>query len=301
MEKTNPSKIPLLNPSQFDDYIFADWKPSVSGFYDKFHIARVETYKDHLRIPMQPHRRSVYFFVFITKGSVIRSKGLSLYEIKSNSFFFLPSNVITSIEKADADAEGFYCHFSPDIFNQSFIKIDIARDLPFFQFTDEPLIYIQESERIVRILEILEKEYQVGDNKRFEMIPMYLMSLFLEIKHLAQPASQNAKNAATFITQRYKNALSEFIYEKKSVQEFSEYLSISPNHLHKCVKATIGKSAHELLEDMRILEAKVLLKQTSMSIGEIAFKLGRFDPSDFSRFFKSKTNFTPRQYRQLEN
>ncbi|RYU94534.1 helix-turn-helix domain-containing protein [Emticicia agri] len=301
MEKRNTSPVPLLNPSQFDDYIFADWKPMVSGFYDKFHIARVESYKTHMRIPLQPHRRSVYFFIFITKGLAVRSKGLTFYEVKPNNFFCLPANEITSLETVDEDTEGFYCHFLPEIFNQPFIKADIAKDFPFFQFTGDPLVEVREQERIITLLEILEKEYGRNDNERFDLIPMYLMTLFSELKHLAPPAQQNAKNAATFITQRYKNALSEFIYEKKSVQEFSEYLSVSPNHLHKCVKATIGKSAHELLEDMRILEAKVLLKQTSMSIGEIAFKLGGFDPSDFSRFFKSKTNMTPRGYRQLKD
>jgi AraC-like DNA-binding protein len=301
MEKRNASPIPLLNPAQFDDYIFADWKPMVSGFYNKFHIARIENYKSHLRIPLQPHRRSVYFFIFITKGLAVRSKGLTFYDVRPNHFFCLPANEITSLQSLEEDTEGFYCHFLPEIFNQPFIKTDIAKDFPFFQYGGEPLVNVQEPGRIIRILEFLESEYRTNINERFDLIPMYLMTLFSELKYLAQPAQQNSKNAAAFITQRYMNALSEFIYEKKTVQEFSEYLSVSPNHLHKCVKATLGKSAHELLEDMRILEAKVLLKQTAISIGEIAFKLGRFDPSDFSRFFKSKTNITPRQYRQLQN
>ena len=132
---------------------------------------------------------------------------------------------------------------------------------------------------------------------RFNLIPLYLLTLFSEINYLSQPVEQSAKNASTYLTQRYKNALSEYIHEKKSVQEFADHLSVSPNHLHKCVKATTGKSAHELLEDMRILEAKVLLKQTRLSIGDIAFKIGKFDPSDFSRFFKIKTGCTPLQYR----
>ena len=48
---------------------------------------------------------------------------------------------------------------------------------------------------------------------------------------------------------------------------------------------------------MRILETKVLLKQSELSIGEIAFKVGQFETSDFSRLFKKYTNITPRQYR----
>lgn len=301
MEKRSISKIPLLNPSQFDDYIFANWKPRVSGFYDKFHVERIENYKQHLRIPLQPHRRSVYFLIFITKGMATRSKGLTHYDVWPNHVFCLPAGEITALERVDDNTEGFYCHFLPEIFNQSFIRTDIAKDFPFFQFTGEPIVKVAEPERVIKLLEILEREYKRNDNDRFDLIPMYLLTLLSELKHWAQPAQQNTKNAAAFITQRYKNALTEFIYEKKSVQEFSEYLSISPNHLHKCVKATVGKSAHELLEDMRILEAKVLLKQTSMSVAEIAFKIGRFDPSDFSRFFKAKTSMTPRQYRQFEN
>ena len=66
------------------------------------------------------------------------------------------------------------------------------------------------------------------------------------------------------------------------------------------MKVSTGKSAHELLEEMRILEAKVLLKQTDLNIADIAYKLGGFDPSDFSRFFKSLTNLTPKQYRNLQ-
>jgi YesN/AraC family two-component response regulator len=75
-------------------------------------------------------------------------------------------------------------------------------------------------------------------------------------------------------------------------------LAITPDHLNKCVKATIGKTSQELLADMIILEAKVLLKQTSLSISEIAFKFSETNPSDFSRFFKNKIGLSPKEFRQ---
>ena len=73
-----------------------------------------------------------------------------------------------------------------------------------------------------------------------------------------------------------------------------------PNHLNKCVKAATGKSAQDLLSEMVLLEAKVLLRQTSLSVNEIAFKIGKEDTSDFIRFFKSKTNLTPTEYRKTD-
>ena len=292
--------IPILNPSEFDDYIFSNWQSPVDGFFDKFHIERIENYKNNLKLPLAPHRRSVYFFLFITKGKAIRSKGLTNYEIESNQFFFLPADQITTIEYVSDDVEGFYCHFKPDIFNQSILKIDLAKEFSFLQLTTEPILTVIESERILQLLGILFTENEKKQSNRFDIIPLYLLTLFSELKYLSHPIEQSAKNASTYLTQRYKTALSELIYEKTSVQEFANYLSVTPNHLHKCVKATTGKSAHELLEDMRILEAKVLLKQSRLSIGEIAYKIGKFEPSDFSRFFKSKTDITPTQYRCLE-
>lgn len=297
MAKRISSKIPILTPSQFDDYIFMGWKAPNSDFYDNFHIERIENYKNNLQLPLPPHRRSVYFFIFLTKGQAIRSKGLTNYTIEPNHFFFLPANQITSLELISEDAEGFYCHFMPEIFNQPMIKIDLEKDFSFFQLTAEPLLKADDPERYIQILQILFDENKKNQQSRFNLVPIYLLSLFSELKHQIQFQKVQAKNASTYITQRYKNALSELIYEKKSVQEFADYLAISANHLHKCVKATTGKSAHELLEDMRILEAQVLLKQTNLSIGEIAFKIGKFDPSDFSRFFKSKVKTTPIQYR----
>jgi AraC family transcriptional regulator, transcriptional activator of pobA len=50
---------------------------------------------------------------------------------------------------------------------------------------------------------------------------------------------------------------------------------------------------------MLLLEAKVMLRQTNLSISEVAFKLSERNPSDFSRFFKNKTGFTPKQYKQM--
>jgi AraC family transcriptional regulator, transcriptional activator of pobA len=82
------------------------------------------------------------------------------------------------------------------------------------------------------------------------------------------------------------------------VTEYADMLAVSPNHLNKCVKTATGKSAQDLLNEMIVLEAMVLIKQTDMQISEIAYKLSQQNHSDFSRFFKSKTGMTPKEYKQ---
>ncbi|MBD0289269.1 MAG: AraC family transcriptional regulator, partial [Flavisolibacter sp.] len=41
--------------------------------------------------------------------------------------------------------------------------------------------------------------------------------------------------------------------------------------------------------------------QTTLSISEIAFQIGRNELSDFVRFFKSKTGMKPGEYRKMVN
>jgi AraC family transcriptional activator of pobA len=293
----NKNNIPLVKPSQFDTYLFGNWKATVFGLYENFHIEKIENYKEHLVVPTPPHRRSVYFLLFITKGSVIRTKGLNKYQLKQNSCFCLANDQITGIDFVSEDAEGFYVHFLPEIFNHPNLKIDLSKDFPIFSILNEPDFEIRHPEKIQNLMLQLYKDYQ-KENK--DLIPLYLTTLLLEIQNNVQSKQSPTKNAAAILTFRYKHALSEHIYNFKTLSEFADYLSVSPNHLLKCVKQTTGKSARELLDDMRILEAKVLLKQTNLSIGEIAYKIGKYEPSDFARFFKSKTNTQPNSYRNTE-
>ncbi|WP_255035287.1 helix-turn-helix domain-containing protein [Lacihabitans soyangensis] len=288
-------KVPTVKPSEFDDYLFADWKAPITSLYENFHVSRIEDYKKHLKLPTPPHRRSVYFLLFITNGIVVRRKDLNKYELKKNSCFCLSADQITSIDYVSDDATGFYMHFLPEIFNHPNLKVEIEKDFPLFSHFIEPVFEITEAKKIENLFELLIAEH-LNENK--VGLPLYVTTLLTEIKSQATITQYYKKDASSVLTQRYKNALSEFIYTKKTVTEYAEYLSVTPNHLLKCVKATTGKTAHELLEEMRILESKVLLKQTTKSISEIAETIGKEDPSDFARFFKSKTGTTPNQYRK---
>lgn len=299
-KKDHKANIPKLNPVQLLNHLFGNWTDPTEVLYESFHIDRIENYKNIIKLPILPHRRSVFYFVFVATGKITRSKLLNQYEVLPNNFFFIAANVITSIEFIAPETTGFYCHFHPRIFQQINPKLDLSVDFPFFDLTAEPVVEILDSKPFISLMLNLETEYRKNQKKRFELIPLYLLTLLTEVK-LANSLhwkSHAGKDSATLLTKRYKKALSDLIYEKSKVFEFAEYLSVTPNHLNKYVKAVTGRSAYELLSEMKVMEAKVLLKQTDLGIGEIAYKLGKMSQSDFSRFFKAKTTLTPNQYRK---
>jgi AraC family transcriptional regulator, transcriptional activator of pobA len=271
----------------------------LSSLHHLFHINKLEDYKDKIQFPLPPHRKPVYDLLFLTKGKTCRSKALTPYEIEKNMLFFLPAHQITNHDFMDADTEGYYCHFNMEIFTTHLPQHNILRDFPFLQFIGNPIIPIDESIKpfLSHIFQRIEHEY-LKKSPNLAIITTYLLTLFTEIKPFYTPSITTKKDTSLMITQNFKDALSRHIYEKQMVCEYADMLAVSPNHLNKCVKKVTGLSAQDLLNDMIILEAKVLLKQTDMQISEIAYRLSQQNHSDFSRFFKVKTGITPKEYKQ---
>jgi AraC family transcriptional regulator, transcriptional activator of pobA len=283
----------------FDDSV--EWKPRFPTLHQQFHINKLEDFIEHLKFPFAPHRQTVSDFIFLSKGKSTRSKGLDKYDFAANTFFFLPAYQISAHDLMSRDAKGFYCHFDMEIFNRKFIKQDIFHDFSFLEFTGNPLVTIDDATKahVLNILTRLDFEYNNNTKVDLDIISINLLALFLEVRQFAKQ-EKITENAAFRITQQYKSKLARYIYEKNSVTEYAGMLNVSPNHLNKCVKAATGKSAQDLLSEMVILEAKVLLKQSALTVNEIAWKIGKEDASDFIRFFKSKTGFTPTEYRKMD-
>ncbi len=299
------STVPILNPFEMGKIHFdaqLAWQTLFTSTHHFFHINRLEEYKDMMKFPLPPHRKMVFDFVFLTSGTSVRSKGLDSYEFGANTFFFLPAYQITAHKSMSLDAKGFYCHFDSEVLTKNFQSKDLFADYSFLQFIGNPLVTIDEetTQTILFILQRLEKEYKKSGSPDFSIVQGYLLALMSEIKSFVKTEQKVKINAASQITEKYKSALAQYSYQKQKIRDYADILSVTPNHLNKCVKATTGKSAHELLDDMLLLEAKVMLKQTGLSIAEVAFRIGKTELSDFGRFFKQKTGFTPGEYRKKD-
>ncbi len=73
---------------------------------------------------------------------------------------------------------------------------------------------------------------------------------------------------------------------------------ISRRGLEKAVLAALGKSPRQVLEQIRLDRARVLLRQTDDKVAEIARRVGMSDPKHFSTLFRNSLGLSPRQYRQ---
>ena len=289
--------IPTLGIPNLDKFHFGDVPWRFSRQHHLFHINRLDGIHERLNFPLPPHRKTVYDMLFLTKGESVRSKGLNQYTFRQYDFFILPALQVTAHESMSRDAEGFFVHFSPNLFSD---KPRLPESFPFFSFHANPIVRVPESQAppILNIFERLLDIYERHGEAANLLVTSYLMALFAEANQHFEPEKTKAKNSAALLTQRYKEVLTQHIYAHHTVQEFAHMLYVSPNHLNKCVKKTLGQSAQSLLNEMLILEAKSLLKYSDLSIAEIAERLHGSTPSNFSRFFRNQSGITPKEYKE---
>ena len=75
---------------------------------------------------------------------------------------------------------------------------------------------------------------------------------------------------------------------------------VSPRYFETLFFNEFKMTPKEYVTSLKIKLAKQLLKSEKYSVGDIAMQLGYCDAYHFSKMFKSKTGYTPREYKGLE-
>lgn len=256
----------------------------------------IHSFKDdlvQLKLPLPPHRKTVHDFVFVLKGEMTKTIGLKKFVLRPKSFLFTPKNAITTTENVSDDLIGFYCHFSDGF----------PADNPIFNLWSAPFtsqnflkLTAEQVETFQLLLERMMSLYRDAGENNLRLIGYSLSTLLAEIAVITE--ENISKTFIHPIVSKFNKAINKNFKVSRQVKFYADLVHVSPNHLNKVVKQETGKSASEVINELCILEAKVLLTQTSLEINEIALELGFEDISYFSRFFKKHCQISPSNYRK---
>ena len=98
--------------------------------------------------------------------------------------------------------------------------------------------------------------------------------------------------------EKAKKYMEENFSKDISLEDVSMKVDISSYYFSKLFKEETGRNFIEYLTELRMEEAKRLLKETDMSMKEICGMVGYSDPNYFSRSFKKYTGVTPTEARE---
>jgi AraC-like DNA-binding protein len=107
-----------------------------------------------------------------------------------------------------------------------------------------------------------------------------------------------ARNDVERIIQEVCYYIREHVEDEFNFESLALNYEFSCSYLRKMFKQYTGKSPHQYYLDMKIIRAKELISNTTMSMKEIALKLDFESIQYFSRLFKNKVGQSPTAFRK---
>ena len=86
--------------------------------------------------------------------------------------------------------------------------------------------------------------------------------------------------------------------ERFSVADLAKEVGLSRSMLHRKLIRLTGKSATDLITEIRLTRALELLENDVATVSEIAYRVGYSSPSYFNKVFKKTYNVSPGEVRQ---
>lgn len=158
-----------------------------------------------------------------------------------------------------------------------------------------------ESTVIADAFDQLLHRYKTAGVYRDEILKALITALLyaLEEMQAERPALSLApKNRGRFLTREFKRLVARNFSTERHVTFYARAMSVTPRHLSATVKEHTGKTASEWIQAAVVLEARVLMRDRSLTVAQVADVLNFADASTFGKFFKNLTGVSPAAYRK---
>lgn len=246
-------------------------------------------------------KETVIEIILVSSGYVVIEGDFHLIRINSKDIHISISKRTQVIKEISQDFEGWYVAFPLSSFYSIYTNPEIKSDIELissFLYKYPLKLSFELYKRLsfhLNCLEVLSNK----KNKDYILIYSYLQVCILEVKNFMKENVLDFYPAKAFsITKKYNDLLLTYIDKQTHIDFYADLLNMTPNHLNKSVKSVTGKTAIQLLNEARLIEAKLKLKTTNLTVYDIADLLGFKDQSYFSRFFKKATGITPIDFRK---
>jgi AraC-like DNA-binding protein len=129
------------------------------------------------------------------------------------------------------------------------------------------------------VVEMIEKVLErIGDYK-----PESLILAKLKKNHLT-----TIERAKEFITEQFSNDI--------SLMDIATYCHVSPFHFSRIFKTFTSSSPHQFLLTIRLKNAELLLRNTSLPVADVAFSSGFNSVQYFTTAFRHKYHCPPSKF-----
>lgn len=248
------------------------------------------------------HYHPYYEIYYMLSGQRIYFVGDRTYPVEQGDLVFIAPNLLhQTYQSGEPEHERLIIHFG-DLFLNGFPAA--SRELllsPFLQ--DSKVIRLPRQEQLAIDQQLRRVTAEIRDQPSgYELVPALAVTdlLLVTARYLQQhepvPVYHDTPLHAK-ISEIVRHINAHFA-EPLTLQDLAERFYISPYYLSRKFKDITGFSYTDYVTLTRIKEAQRLLRETALSVTEIAGEVGFDNFSHFGKTFKRIAKASPREYRK---
>lgn len=255
-----------------------------------------------LPLPNEPSRLDCHILALCLKGKVQYSVDTVPYIVRGGELIIISKGQVADDYLISRDFEGIGIMLSEDFFNE------IIRSIPnmasiFLFAKNNPVCHLMPNEvkTIVKYTDLIREKLEDRTHHfQYEATRALITTMIIDLSNLIFRVQENSTKRQT----RYESVFFEFIetIEKnfrteRRVGWYADQLCVTNKYLTEAVKSVSNRTPNEWINSYTTLEIKVLLKNSAMSVKEIADLLNFPNQSFLGKYFKEKTGISPTTYR----
>lgn len=284
-----------------------NWIPEeVTKNIGHFNVFPVVKYDPSTKLKPLPYRRRDYFKIMLIWGDIDVYYADKVVHVKKPSLVFSNPQIPYKCERLENVEGGFYC-----IFNRSFFE-NFGNILQYsvFQPSENHVFELADAQIdfVKNIYQRMFEEIESAYVHKFDV----LRNLVFELLHVAmkmQPVDQYARhpmNASQRITGMFFELLErQFPIDEnfpkillRTASDFAFQLNVHVNHLNRSIKEVTQKTTTQLIAQRIVQESQIMLRQSKLTISDIAYALGFQEVTHFNNFFKKHVGASPMKFRK---
>ncbi|RQO29658.1 AraC family transcriptional regulator [Taibaiella sp. KBW10] len=271
-----------------------------------FNVFKLEPFSGNHSKPV-PYKKRDYFKITLLIGESTIAYADKAIQIQKQALIFSNPQIPYRWEHTDQIHQGYFCIFDQSFFhhygNLNQYSVFQPEGDHVFELSDEQAAIL--AGNFERMLTEINSDYiHKYDLLRTIVYEMVHFTLRMQASdHLNKHPLNAAQRIATLFLELMERQFPiDDVHQAlglRSASDYAEKLNIHVNHLNRALKEATEKTTSQIIAERLLQEAKILLKQTSWTVSEIAYALGYTEVTHFNNFFKKHMSVSPLKFRHV--
>lgn len=236
--------------------------------------------------------------------------GQNYYDFDEGGLSFVSPNQVISSGEEEKDYSGYTLLIHPDFIQRYPLGTKI-KSYGFFSYSANEALFLSDKERhtIFSIFENIREELNSNLDDFSQDVVVSQIEVLLNYSNRFYKRQFITRKAVNHdLLTRMEQLLEDYFKKEEpvntglpTVEHLADRLNMSPRYLSDMLRSLTGQNAQQHIHNKLIEKAKAYLAAGTLSVAEIAYRLGFEHPQSFNKLFRKKTNLTPRDFKQSLN